>query len=87
MFSFFSRKLFNDKSLLYPVKPYNYKIRPVAFDTNLSKYVIDTTNKIKKDYSVVPYSTNYVQSPPNSFLPIVSLLSFLAGYYLSKYYS
>ena len=45
MFSFFSRKSFNSK--VYPV-----------YDTNLSKYVIDTTNKIKKDYnySVVPYN-------------------------------
>ncbi len=76
MFSFFSRKPFNSK--IYPV-----------YDTNLSKYVIDTTNKIKKNYnySVVPYNTNYkpCTCPSNSFLPIITMLSFLAGYYLSKY--
>ena len=76
MLSFFSRKPFNSK--IYPV-----------YDTNLSKHIIDTTNKIKKDYnySVVPYNTNYkpYTCPSNSFLPIISMLSFLAGYYLSKY--
>jgi hypothetical protein len=74
MLSFFSRKPFNSK--IYPV-----------YDTNLSKYVTDTTNKIKKDYSVVPYNTNYKPCicPAYDFLPIISMLSFLAGYYFSKY--
>ena len=74
MLSFFSRKPFNSK--IYPV-----------YDTNLSKHIIDTTNKIKKDYnySVVPYNTNYKPYSSHSILPIISMLSFLAGYYLSKY--
>lgn len=74
MFSFFSRKPF--KSKIYPV-----------YDTNLSKHVIDTTNRIKKgyNYSIVPYNSNYKPYPSYSVLPIISMLSFLAGYYFSKY--
>jgi hypothetical protein len=78
MLSFFSRKPFNSKICYY--------------DTKLSKYVIDTTNKVNKDYQITRYS-NYVipkqltnpNPNPNHFIPIISMLSFLAGYYFSKY--
>ena len=78
MLSFFSRKPFNSKIGYY--------------DTKLSKYVIDTTNKWKKDYQIAPYTNNSLTNTntntnTNSFIPIISMLSFLAGYYLSKYNS
>lgn len=75
MLSFFSRKPFNSKIGYY--------------DTKLSKYVIDTTNKVKRDYQIIPYTNNngLRQSKTISFIPIISMLSFLAGYYLSKYNS
>ena len=83
MLSFFSRKPFNSKIGYY--------------DTKLSKYVIDTTNKVKKEYIIVPYTNNNdliktktktnIYTNMHSFIPIISMLSFLAGYYLSKYNS
>jgi hypothetical protein len=77
MLSFFSRKPFNSKIGYY--------------DTKLSKYVIDTTNKVKKEYPIVPYTNNNdltnINTNMHSFIPIISMLSFLAGYYLSKYNS
>ena len=75
MLSFFSRKPFNSKMGYY--------------DTKLSKYVIDTTNNVKKEYPIVPYTNNNDLTNTNmhSFIPIISMLSFLAGYYLSKYNS
>ena len=77
MLSFFSRKPFNSKIGYY--------------DTKLSKYVIDTTNKWKKDYQIAPYTNNNGLTNTNtnthSFIPIISMLSFLAGYYLAKYNS
>jgi hypothetical protein len=77
MLSFFSRKPFNSKIGYY--------------DTKLSKYVIDTTNKVKKEYQIVPYTNNNDLSKTNTntnrFIPIISMLSFLAGYYFSKYNS
>ena len=69
MLSFFSRRPFNSK--LY-------------YDTKLSKYVIDTTNRVKKEHQIVPY-TNKSNQYVASNLPIISILSFLAGYYLAKY--
>ena len=69
MLSFFSRKPINSK--LY-------------YDTKLAKYVIDTTNRVKKEYPIVPY-TNKSNQYVASNLPIISILSFLAGYYLAKY--
>lgn len=73
MLSFFSRKPFNSKIGYY--------------DTKLSKYVIDTTNKVKREYPIVPNTNNVIQEQPNpnNFIPIISMLSFLAGYYFSKY--
>jgi len=77
MLSFFSRKPFNSKIGYY--------------ETKLSQYVIDTTNKVKKDYPIVPYTNNNDLTKTNtntnmhSFIPIISMLSFLAGYYFSKY--
>lgn len=79
MLSFFSRKPYSSNMVYY-------------YDTKLSKYVIDTTNKVKNVYPIVPYS-NYVipkqltnpNPNPNHFIPIISMLSFLAGYYFSKY--
>ena len=75
MLSFFSRKPFNSKIGYY--------------DTKLSKYVIDTTNKWKKDYQIAPYTNNndLIKTNTHSFIPIISMLSFLAGYYLAKYNS
>jgi len=77
MLSFFSKKPFNSKIGYY--------------DTKLSKYVIDTTNKVKKEYPIVPYTNKNDLSKTNTntnrFIPIISMLSFLAGYYFSKYNS
>ena len=87
MLSFFSRRqiLFNS-------------VRPTFYDTQLSKYVIDTTNKIKGHHNLIPYTNiskqvfnvnknvdENVDKQINEFMPIISILSFLAGYYLSKY--
>jgi len=69
MLSFFSRRPFNSK--LY-------------YDTQLSKYVIDTTNRVKKEYPIVSYTNKSNQYVAYN-LPIISILAFLAGYYLAKY--
>lgn len=69
MLSFFTRK------------PYKYTI-----DTKLSKYIIDTTNKIKDRKMIsnfIPatkYSYSYSQY---NLIPLISIISFLAGYYSS----
>jgi hypothetical protein len=72
------------------------------YNTNLSKYIIDTTNKIKekekekekeKDKNSMNINDNIIQYHYNdpkcdcdfSIIPIFSMISFLAGYYLSKY--
>lgn len=66
------------------------------YNTNLSKYIIDTTNKIKekaKETERMNINDNIIQSHYNdtkcdcdfSIIPIFSMISFLAGYYLSKY--
>ena len=71
MLSFFTRK------------PYKYTI-----DTKLSKYIIDTTNKIKDRKMIanfIPatkYSYSYSQLQYN-LIPLISIISFLAGYYSS----
>ena len=62
-------------------KPYKYTI-----DTKLSKYIIDTTNKIKDRKMIanfIPatkYSYSYSQLQYN-LIPLISIISFLAGYY------
>jgi len=80
MLSFFTRhpKL-NPKNVIIP------------FDTKISKYIIDTTNKIKENKSTVEnikLSDNQVSHKCDcdcSLLPFFSMISFLAGYFLSKY--
>jgi hypothetical protein len=46
---------------------------------------------VKKEYQIVPYTNNTdltnINTNMHSFIPIISMLSFLAGYYLSKYNS
>ena len=81
MLSFFSRK-----SLIFNTT------RPAFYDTKLSKYIIDTTNKIKQEHKNVHHTNILKQltntntnTNTNSFIPIISILSFLAGYYLLKY--
>lgn len=79
MLSFFSRKPFNSKIKYY--------------DTKLSKYVIDTTNKVKKKNLIVPYTNKVIEEQSisklmpssNNFTPIITILWILAGYYFSKY--
>lgn len=81
MLSFFSRR-----PLFYNT------IRPTFYDNQLSKYVIDTTNRVKKEHQIIA-NTNILKQPVienekervNTLLPIFSFLSFLAGYYFSKY--
>ena len=85
MLSFFSRR-----PLFYNT------IRHTFYDPQLSKYVIDTTNQVKKEYQNVT-NTNILKQPvienenkkekerANTLLPIFSFLSFLAGYFFSKY--
>jgi hypothetical protein len=80
MLSFFSRY----------TKPNTY-----YYNTNLSRYIIDTTNKIKESYTNTKPNTYdiIIQDPYEyskcdcdySIVPIFSMISFLAGYYLSKY--
>ena len=80
MFSFFSRR---SSKLPINAMPYYY-------DTNLSKHILDTTNKIKDRKMIanfIPatkYSYSYSQLQYN-LIPLISIISFLAGYYLSKY--
>jgi hypothetical protein len=72
MLSFFTRKPFN----------YNY-------NSNLPKYVIDTTNKLKKKTikdNLMPNFVSLQVIKPTYYIliPVFSMLSFLAGYYLSN---
>ena len=68
------------------------------YNTNLSKYVIDTTNKVKESYNnsdkkntndiITRDSNQYFKCECDcdySIVPIFSMISFLAGYYFSKY--
>lgn len=69
----------------------NLKNVIVPFDTKISKYIIDTTNKIKADkdnliVENIKLSDNQVIHQCDcSLLPFFSMISFLAGYFLSKY--
>lgn len=72
-----------------------YKNPNTYYNTNLSKYVIDTTNKIKESQTNTKAITNdiIIHEPYEyhncdcdySIIPIFSMFSFLAGYYLAKY--
>lgn len=79
MFSFFSRC----SSKL----PINSKL---YYDTSLSKHIIDTTNKIKDDYKdnkcILNSNaiTSYKCNCNCNLLSVISVFSFLVGYYLSK---
>jgi hypothetical protein len=78
MFSFFTR---NQKQMT----PYNSQI---------SKYIFDVTNKIKinnetkiKDNKLVSLNvdtTNNNTVLASNLIPVISMLSFLAGYYLAN---
>lgn len=81
MLSFFSRYTNPNKNTYY--------------NSNLSKYVFDTTNKVKESHTKLKTNTNAItiQEPYEilkcncdfSIVPLFSMISFLAGYYLSKY--
>jgi hypothetical protein len=72
-----------------------YKNPNTYYNTNLSKYVIDTANKIKDSNKNIKAIRNdiTIQEPYEchkcdcdfSIVPIFSMFSFLAGYYLAKY--
>ena len=65
------------------------------YNSNLSKYITDTTNQIKESYAnanektnniIIRYNYKYYKCDCDfSIVPIFSMISFLAGYYLSKY--
>ena len=59
------------------------------YNTNLSKYIVDTTNKIKEkqknDIIFLDHYNDVKCDCDFSIVPIFSMISFLAGYYLSKY--
>jgi len=67
--------------------------KPYYYNTNLSKYIIDTTNKIKESHTNANRNDIIIHDPYEhpkcdcdySIVPIFSMISFLAGYYLSKY--
>ena len=66
-----------------------YKNPNTYYNTNLSKYVIDTTNKIKESHTnAITIQEPYEYSKCDcdfSIVPLFSMISFLAGYYLAKY--
>ena len=71
MLSFFSRQ--------HPL------INPLIYNTNISKYIRDTTKKIQDRELNIPYK-NLLKNPYNyNIMPLISMISFLAGYYLSKF--
>ena len=62
-------------------------------NTNISKYIRDTTKKIQdrelnKGY-IIPFKNSFknpFKNPYNyNIIPLISMISFLAGYYLSKF--
>ena len=65
------------------------------YNSNLSKYVFDTTNKIKDSNKNIKAIRNDITNLEPyeypkcdcdySIIPIFSMFSFLAGYYLAKY--
>jgi hypothetical protein len=67
MLSFFSRQ--------HP------SINPLIYNTNISKYIRDTTKKIQDREVIIPYKNPYNYT----IMPLISMISFLAGYYLSKF--
>ena len=77
MLSFFSRYTKPNKNTYY--------------NSNLSKYVFDTTNKLKESYKnnddiIIQEPYEYSKCDCDfSIVPLFSMISFLAGYYLSKY--
>lgn len=79
MFSFFSRR---------PSKwPIN--AMPYYYDTSLSKYIIDTTNKIKDNYKenncILNSNAITLHKCNCHLISVISTFSFLVGYYLSKF--
>lgn len=77
MLSFFSRYTKPNKNTYY--------------NSNLSKYVFDTTNKVKESYKnnddiIIQEPYEYSKCDCDfSIVPLFSMISFLAGYYLAKY--
>jgi hypothetical protein len=57
--------------------------------SNLSKYIINTTNRIKENtiqQHIIPKNVSLTVIEPTYYnlIPVISMLSFLAGYYLSN---
>lgn len=71
MLSFFSRQ--------HP------SINPLIYNTNISKYIRDTTKKIQDREVIIPYKNPYKNPYNYTIMPLISMISFLAGYYLSKF--
>jgi hypothetical protein len=80
MFSFFTRK-----------QHQNQKQR--EYNTNISKYIFDITNKIKANNETntnkipdtfVSLNVNHTNKMVSNLIPVISMLSFLAGYYLAN---
>ena len=72
------------------------KPRPIPYyNSNISKYITDTTNKLKQSRNKANTNNIIINVPYRyykcdcdcdySIVPIFSMISFLAGYYLSKY--
>lgn len=70
------------------------KPKPIPYyNSNLSKYLTDTTNKLKQSRNKANTNNIIINVPYRyykcdcdySIVPIFSMISFLAGYYLSKY--
>ena len=78
---------------------YNNPNTNTYYNSNLSKYLTDTTNQIKESYTtanatvnektnniIIRYHYKYYKCDCDfSIVPIFSMISFLAGYYLAKY--
>ncbi len=70
------------------------KPRPIPYyNSNISKYLTDTTNKLKQSRNkantnniIINVLYRYYKCDCDySIVPFFSMISFLAGYYLSKY--
>lgn len=94
MFSFFTRK-----------QTQNQNQKQMEYNTNISKYIFDITNKIKVNNannelhkftiediepkkqipdSFVSLNVNQNNKMASNLIPVISMLSFLAGYYLAN---
>ena len=60
-------------------------INPLIYNTNISKYIRDTTKKIQDRELNKGYIVTYKNPYNYTIMPLISMISFLAGYYLSKF--